>query len=55
MTDHIILQANLGHTGELGEWAHPSRLARLLMGVGFTNIEIDAPKGYISPIVVGRC
>ena len=55
MTDHIILQANLGHTGELGKWAHPSRLARLLMDVGFTKIEIDAPQGYIFPIVVGRC
>lgn len=54
MTDHIILQANLGHTGDLGEWAHPARLAKLLMDTGFTRIEIDAPQGYIFPIVVGK-
>ena len=54
MTDHLILQTNLKHSGELKKWANPTLLVELLINLGFTHVEIDAPNNYFYPIIVGR-
>lgn len=54
MTDHLILQTCLLHRRRLGQWANPHRLAKILKGVGFTKIKIDAPKDYHWPMVIGQ-
>jgi len=54
MTDHIVLQTCLEHDGELGKWASPYLLAELLVNVGFTRVEIDAPTNYSWPMIVGK-
>jgi tRNA (mo5U34)-methyltransferase len=54
MTDHIILQSTLLHSGELAKWASPNILADLLTGNGFNSVEIDAPFGYSWPMIIGK-
>lgn len=54
MTDHLILQGNEAHAGDLGRWGNKWKLAQLLYDAGFTKIEIDSPKGYPLPIIIGK-
>jgi 2-polyprenyl-3-methyl-5-hydroxy-6-metoxy-1,4-benzoquinol methylase len=54
LTDHLILQANQGHSGELGRWSDRLRHAELLLDAGFTDVAIDAPSGFLQPMVIGR-
>ena len=54
LTNHIILQTSLGHGGELGKRASLEEQVETLLKAGFTNIEIDAPSGYLSPMIIGR-
>lgn len=54
MTDHVVLQTCLAHGGSLGEWASVSRHVDILLEIGFTYIEIDAPKGYALPVIVAH-
>lgn len=54
MTDHLVLQTNLLHTGELAHWASLYVLAELLIDVGYTQVEIDAPASYSWPMVIGK-
>jgi len=54
MTDYLILQACEGHVGELKKWANKLCHAELLLEAGFSNVEIDAPDGYLMPVVIGR-
>lgn len=54
MTDHLVLQASQGHSGELGRWADKIRQAEVLLESGFTYVEIDAPAGYLLPMIIGR-
>ncbi len=54
MTDHLILQASQGHTGQLGEWADKMCQAKVLFEAGFTHIEIESPVGSLMPMIIGR-
>jgi len=52
MTDYLILQANEGHGGDLAKYAKLSYHIDLLIQNGFTNLEIDAPKNYLHPVII---
>ncbi len=54
MTDHLILQASQGHSGEIGVWANKMRQAEVLLEAGFTYVEIDSPTGCLMPMIIGR-
>ena len=54
MTDHLVLQASQGHSGELGKWATVPKQIDTLLKAGFTDIKIEAPKGYPLPVIIGR-
>lgn len=54
MTDCLVLQANQVHGGELGKYSDKMYHVKLLSDLGFTHIEIDAPSGYMLPLIVGR-
>ncbi|ABQ25871.1 DUF1698 domain-containing protein [Geotalea uraniireducens] len=54
MTDHLVLQTTLLHSGELAKWASPHILADLLIKAGFTNVEIDSPPDYSWPMIIGK-
>jgi SAM-dependent methyltransferase len=54
MTDHLVLQSNITHAGEVAKWADPFLNARWLVEAGFTHVEIDAPAGYACPMIIGR-
>lgn len=54
MTDHLILQTNLKHSGDLAKWADISTHVKLLQDAGFSKIIIDAPKDYYMPIIIGE-
>jgi SAM-dependent methyltransferase len=52
-TREIFLQANLGHSGPLGEFASVAYHRRLLEKYGY-QVHIDAPAGYPYPVISGR-
>lgn len=54
MTNHIILQANEVHRGDLGKYSCVTSHFGILFDLGFTKLEVDAPKGYLLPLIVGR-
>lgn len=49
----IFLQANLGHSGLLGEFASVAYRRRLLEQYRY-QVHIDAPAGYSYPVISGR-
>lgn len=53
MTDYLVLQTSLTHTGELAKWTDLNNHVKLLQQAGFCKIIIDAPIGYHLPVVVG--
>lgn len=54
MTDHLVLQASQGHSGELGRWADKMHQAEVLLEAGFTYVEIESPTGSLMPMIIGR-
>jgi predicted nicotinamide N-methyase len=54
MTDYLVLQANQAHGGKLGEYSNIASHVKELCRAGFTHLEIEAPLGYMLPIVVAR-
>lgn len=54
LTDHLILQTSLGHGGALGRHASVKEQVDTLLKAGFSKIEIDAPLGYMSPMIIGK-
>lgn len=54
MTNHLVLQANNVHGGELGKYSNADYHVALLKKVGYTYVETDAPEGYLLPLVVAR-
>jgi hypothetical protein len=54
MTDHLVLQANESHGGELGRYARADYHLRILAEAGFRHVELDAPPGYALPILVAK-
>ncbi|MDO8604206.1 MAG: DUF1698 domain-containing protein [bacterium] len=54
LTDHLILQTSLGHGGALGRKASVKEQVDALLKSGFTKIEVDAPLGYLSPMIIGK-
>jgi SAM-dependent methyltransferase len=54
MTNHLILQANNSHGGELGRYSNAAYHATTLKEAGFSEIEIDAPQGYSLPLIVAK-
>lgn len=54
MSDHLVLQTNHLHSGELAKWADKMCQVKVLLETGFTYVGIDTPSGYPFPIIVGR-
>jgi SAM-dependent methyltransferase len=54
MTNHLILQANKSHGGELGRYSNADCHVAMLKEVGFSDIEIDAPQDYFLPLIVAK-
>lgn len=54
ITDVLILQTSIGHTGNLAKWANLPKQTELLIAAGFTSIQIDCPKDYLNPVIVAR-
>lgn len=52
MSDHLVLQTTLLHSGKLSYWADPYVQARILSLAGYSNVQIDAPAGYSWPVLV---
>jgi SAM-dependent methyltransferase len=54
ITDVLILQTSIGHTGNLAKWANLPKQLELLINAGFTSIQIDCPKDYLNPVIVAK-
>ena len=54
MTNTLILQTALSHGSPIKEWASLPTHVEILLRIGFTSLEIDAPSGYEQPIIVAR-
>lgn len=53
MTDLIVLQSSIAHGEPIKGWAAPGKNAEMLMAAGFDRITIDAPPGYLQPVIRG--
>jgi SAM-dependent methyltransferase len=54
MTNHLILQANKSHGGELGRYSSADYHLAMLKEVGFSDIRVDAPQDYLLPLIVAK-
>lgn len=54
ITDTLILQTSIGHTGKIARWANLPKQTELLINAGFTSIKMDCPKGYLNPVIVAK-
>lgn len=52
LTNSLILQTTLAHGSPIKEWAEISTHIEILTKLGFTKISIDAPVGYLQPVIL---
>lgn len=54
MSKTLVLQTALGHGEPIAEWAKVETHIKILLELGYTNIKIDAPIGYLQPVIVAE-